>query len=66
MSSYDTSDTLLYEARRDGLVAERAEPRSVGEQIFLWLAWTLAFAFWALTMSSFFGILTILGRGVPG
>ena len=43
----------------------RAEPMTVsatthgyaGEQVFIWLAWALAFAFWAFAMSSFFGIL---------
>ena len=31
-----------------------------------WTSWTLAFAFWALTMSSFIGILKALGSGAPG
>jgi hypothetical protein len=64
MSTYETS--AGYEARRDGETVERAGHHHAGEQIFLWLAWTLAFAFWALTMSTFFGILRALSSGVPG
>jgi len=40
--------------------------RSAGELIFLWIAWTLAFAFWAFTMSTFFGIFREIGAGAPG
>ena len=32
---------------------------------FVWLGWALAFAFWALTMSSFIGILSAVGSGDP-
>jgi hypothetical protein len=33
---------------------------------FLWVAWTLAFAFWAFAMSTFFGILRAIAAGGPG
>ena len=66
MSIYETSDTASYAVRSDGYAAERAGHGKVGEQVFLWLAWSLAFAFWALTMRTFFGILEALGSGVPG
>lgn len=36
-----------------------------GGRIFLWIAWAAAFAFWALTMSSFFGILSAINRTGP-
>jgi len=43
----------------DTVVVANAAPRerSVGEHIFIWVAWALAAAFWGLTMSSFVGIL---------
>jgi hypothetical protein len=67
MSIYDTPETAAYGARRESVVvAERPGGRDIGAQIFLWLAWALAFGFWALTMSSFFGILEALGSGAPG
>ncbi|MDB5475862.1 MAG: hypothetical protein JWP49_1373 [Phenylobacterium sp.] len=65
MSTYDTPETAVHSGR-DGVVAERAGVRDIGAQIFLWLAWSLAFGFWALTMSTFFGILSALGSGAPG
>lgn len=39
--------------------------RDPGGIAFTWIAWALAFAFWALTMSSFFGILEALAAGEP-
>jgi len=33
---------------------------------FLWIAWTLAFAFWAFSMMIFFGILQTIEQGGPG
>ena len=49
-------------------LASRAptEDRSVGGLAFIWLAWALAFAFWAFTMSSFFGIFRELAGGAGG
>ena len=40
--------------------------RYLGETIFLWLAWSLAFIFWAFFMSTFFGIFHALSAGAPG
>jgi hypothetical protein len=58
--------TTTYEMRT--LERDRAETgyRSVGEQIFLWVAWTAAFAFWAFSMSTFFGILDAIAASPPG
>jgi hypothetical protein len=55
----------------DTYAAERAHEdsaayRDVGATIFLWVAWTLAFAVWAFFMSSFFGILHDVAAGGPG
>lgn len=54
----------------DSYARERTEParaeRYMGETIFLWVAWTLAFVFWAFFMSTFFGIFHELGAGAPG
>jgi hypothetical protein len=66
MSIYDTPETARYDAHRDGQVVARGSYRGSGELIFLWLAWAIAFAFWAMTMSSFFGIMSALASGVPG
>jgi hypothetical protein len=66
MSTYDTPETAVLDGHRDLVVVERAGGRDVGPQIFLWLAWALAFGFWALTMSTFFGILSALAAGSPG
>ena len=35
--------------------------RDVGAQVFIWLAWAGAAAFWAMGMTAFFGILTAIG-----
>jgi hypothetical protein len=66
MSIYDTPETARYDARRDGQVVARSGYGRSGELIFLWLAWTLAFAFWAMAMSTFFGIIDALASGAPG
>jgi hypothetical protein len=50
----------------DTATSERAPYRDVGATIFLWVAWALAFAFWALFMSSFFGILHDIAAAGPG
>ena len=44
------------EAARPGREAAPRE-RSLGEHVFLWLAWALAAAFWGGAMTAFFGIL---------
>jgi len=33
---------------------------------FLWIAWAVVFAFWAFSMSTFFGILQAIAAGGPG
>jgi hypothetical protein len=48
------------------VASERVGYRDVGATIFLWVAWLLAFAFWAFFMSSFFGILHDIAAGGPG
>lgn len=51
----------------DEAVDERAPYRDVGATIFLWIAWAVAFAFWAFSMSTFFGILhAIADHGAGG
>jgi hypothetical protein len=63
--TYDgTYTTDRYEA--DAVATERAPYRDVGATVFLWVAWALAFAFWALFMSSFFGILHDIAAAGPG
>ena len=58
--------TEIYETRAIDRDRAASSYRSVGEQIFLWLAWTAAFAFWAFSMSSFFGIFDAIAAGPPG
>jgi len=45
---------------------ETTRYRDPGGTAFLWIGWALAFAFWAFTMSSFFGIISALNSGAPG
>jgi hypothetical protein len=44
--------------------ADAARERSVGEHIFIWIAWALAAAFWGATLATFIGILR--GITTPG
>jgi len=69
------SDTYASDTYRGGttaygtdrtVYAESPRYRDPGGIAFVWIAWALAFAFWAFTMSSFFGILSALGSGAPG
>jgi hypothetical protein len=46
--------------------AEVSTYRDPGGLAFIWIAWAIGFAFWAFTMSSFFGIVSALTAGVPG
>lgn len=39
------------------VVSDAPRERSVGEHIFIWIAWAAAAVFWGATMSSFVGIL---------
>ena len=36
-----------------------------GVQVFLWIGWAAIFAFWAFTMTTFFGILRAVGEAGP-
>lgn len=45
---------------------ERLPYRDVGAQIFLWIAWVLAFAFWAFFMMVDWGIVRDVMAGGPG
>lgn len=63
MSTYDTPESARYDTASRVEVVQRRSARDVGAQIFLWLAWALAFGFWAMTMSSFFGIMRTIGSG---
>jgi hypothetical protein len=53
-----------YAARADQ--ASASAYRDPAGTTFLWIAWAIAFAFWAFAMSTFFGILEAIGRGGPG
>lgn len=57
-----------YDARTASEVRTEAparRERSLGEHIFVWIAWALAAAFWGATMSGFLGILRSIGARVP-
>jgi hypothetical protein len=59
--------TSTYDARTTGhAISTRDGYQHVGEQIFLWVAWTLAFAFWAFSMSTALGILDAVAARPPG
>ena len=45
---------------------EAPRERSLGEHIFIWVAWALAAAFWGLTMTTFAGILRSVFQPGPG
>jgi hypothetical protein len=65
MSTYDTPETARYDRASHVDIVERRPIGDAGAEIFIWVAWTLAFAFWALTMSTSFGILSALNSGAP-
>jgi len=54
----------IYEDRSAADADARRE-RSLGEHVFIWIAWALAAAFWGATMTSFFGILRAAGQPSP-
>lgn len=68
MARYAYPDgTSTYDARTtDREVAAREGYQHAGEQIFLWVAWTLAFAFWAFSMSTAMGIMEAIAARPPG
>lgn len=45
---------------------ERAPYRDRGAQIFIWIAWALAFAFWVFSMGIDVGIIHDIAQGGPG
>jgi hypothetical protein len=57
--------TAAYGADRATYV-ETTRYRDRGGIAFIWIAWALAFAFWAFSMSTFLGIVSALTSGVPG
>jgi len=63
MSTYDTPETARYDTASPVDVIERRPVGDAGAQIFIWVAWAAAFAFWALAMSTFFGIMSTIGGG---
>lgn len=62
-STYDDA-TLAYRAD-DATYVETHRYRDPGGVAFVWIAWALAFAFWAFTMSTFMGILTAFAQPDP-
>lgn len=62
MASNTYSDgTTTYYGGAEASTGERGG-YGAGGQVFLWIAWSIAFAFWAFTLSSFVGILTDIHR----
>jgi hypothetical protein len=59
-TSYDDGSEPL------GRSAATPRERSVGEHIFIWIAWALAAAFWGATMTTFVGILRAAFQSGPG
>src|SRR5438270_13701375 len=59
--------TAPYDERTAGYAApEEARERSVGEHIFIWIAWALAAVFWGATMTTFMGIVEAVSQPSPG
>ena len=50
--------------RSDARAAVREE-RSVGEHIFIWIAWAVAAAFWGATLTTMVEIFRAAGRALP-
>jgi hypothetical protein len=62
-----TLSDARYDRRADVEVAQASSGyRDPAGTAFIWIAWALAFAFWAFSMGTFFGILGALRRGGPG
>jgi hypothetical protein len=59
----DNADLGRAEAVRPG---ERAPYRDAGAQIFLWIAWVLAFALWVGSLIIDVGIVRDIAQGGPG
>lgn len=50
---------------RSDVLAARREERSVGEHIFIWIAWALAAAFWGGSLTTMVEIFRAAGRPLP-
>jgi hypothetical protein len=48
-----------------GRDAEAPRERSIGEHIFIWVAWAVAAIFWGATLTSILGILQAAGQATP-
>jgi hypothetical protein len=60
--------STTYDARHDGAAETSATStyHDAAGMAVLWIAWALAFAFWAFFMMVFFGILQAITAGGPG
>jgi len=59
----------IYETRDAGGAAEASSTGSYHDPAgtaFLWITWTLAFAFWAFSMMVFFGVMEAIAHGGAG
>jgi H+/Cl- antiporter ClcA len=59
MATYDGLDAHPGDRRA-------ARERSVGEHIFIWIAWAVAAAFWGLAMTTMVQIFRTVGQSVQG
>jgi hypothetical protein len=50
---------------RSHVGAARREERSVGEHIFIWIAWALAAAFWGASLTTMVEIFRAAGQALP-
>lgn len=50
---------------RSYVAAARREERSVGEHIFIWVAWALAAAFWGASLTTMVEIFRAAGQALP-
>jgi hypothetical protein len=58
--------SATHHAHSQGIAREETpRERSLGEHIFIWLAWALAAAFWGATTTVFLGIMDSISRGAP-
>ena len=66
MATGPYDDAYRAEGRRE---LDAPRERSVGELVFIWIAWALAAAFWGMTMTTIMGIVRSVmapGPGVTG
>lgn len=67
MASTPHDDAASYADRKAAAARDDETPRvrSVGEHVFIWVAWALAAAFWGATLTTMTGILRAAGATVP-